>query len=210
MAEPRERKEKRSALANRAADLADTPGTEVAKAVKSGILERIDPNLVLDARHYFVMKLYPLSDVARTLNIPLAHVERWAMIFDWHSLRRKHEEHFYKAMGGKLAQISKTLGLRSDEIASNLEGAIEEAIRKRQEDPDNPLEAKDLGTLTRALKDLYELRRTIHGREGKVDRKIVEHTVPDDIKDILKSAKRSDPEKKIKVDVIEDAEFELD
>jgi len=139
---------------------------------KQGKLTETNTAQLYKARHLYVTRCVPPSEISKSCGIPFALVERWVIIFDWEERRDKLLYKRYKTIQGlDQATRSKNMDERHDRIATTLEGTIETVLHKSS-DPDDEfeLQPKDIVQLARALKDMQGVRRVVHNKPTqKVD-----------------------------------------
>lgn len=167
--------------------------TSLSSALQNGEVKLSTDEQMLEARHLFVARLHSIPEIARRLDLSTHHLERWATLSGWHRLRQERERQLYRKMGVNLESVAKTVGLRTDELAVNIEGALERSLTDKQANGE-PLTAYELNTYANALQKVQDIRRIVHGVEGKVDKKVVEIQSPA-LMDSIASAVASLPAK---------------
>lgn len=140
----------------------------LARAHSDGLITFHTGQELLEAQRLYCIEFQPLDRVARTINRSIADLERWALLGGWHQKRRDRENRVYKDLFGSLSNISETIGVRTDELAANIEGCIERWLTSKQESGEE-LEPNEISKLTNSLSKLYDVRSNIHGLSGKTD-----------------------------------------
>lgn len=142
---------------------------------RTGRIRTVTPLKQMQARRLYCRQFASKHDVSKKVGVPIYILESWVLQFGWDEIRAKTEFRLYQRVTGIRRRCIPNIDEKHDQMFHNLESLIEDTIFKLKRD-DTEVDPRYLTALAQAAKTCMEARRTIHKKEGPINRHSIEVT----------------------------------